>query len=103
MADKYYAWSRILAGNKTINPGDVVTKSDIGDDFDLLVDGGSIRTVPYPEIKSTDSPREHYLREARRQLEAAQSGDFAALGESTDVKAPTGAKELKSGNGESTS
>lgn len=93
MADEtYYAWSTIYAGGESqliqsatgvsrkiiqsrniINVGDKVSKADVKKfggtdaDWDALVEGGSIRTYPYPELPagSVQSPTDFVLESIR--------------------------------------
>jgi hypothetical protein len=48
-----YAWSPILAGDKSAAMGDKVSKSSLGvddADFDAMVEAGSIRSYPVPDM-----------------------------------------------------
>lgn len=66
----YYAWSkfkkevnewgRVL---KWINPGDKISKSDLGLDdreWENLIEVGAVREEPYPDIPDHMSPAEYY-------------------------------------------
>lgn len=48
-----YAWSPILAGEKSAAMGDKVTKASLGvedADFNAMVEAGSIRSYPVPDL-----------------------------------------------------
>ena len=79
MADKtMYAWSPINNGKKVIKVGEAVTKADVGDDWDYLIEARAIRTDKYPETETGESPREYFLRQA---AEAVESGPTAGVKE----------------------
>jgi len=63
----YYAWSRFPAEvndhgqvTKYIMPGEEITKSKVGDDFDYLVEVGAIREEKYPDIADDTAPAEYF-------------------------------------------
>lgn len=62
-----YAWSPInKVDEKTgrvsadIKVGDSVSKSDVGDDWDYLVETGAIREQKYPPVDDGQSPTEYF-------------------------------------------
>lgn len=99
MADKtYYVWSPIhyhdREGNKKIlAPGKEVTAEKIQVDEDgwaNLLEGGSVRTTPYPEgldpkNPNALSPNEHRLRELRIQREKLEAEMAGVGGEAGDI------------------
>lgn len=106
----YYAWSPIVYGadvaddgtvnsQKVVNVGEQVDAGKLGvsdEEFQALVDGGSVRTREYPKelIGATNpvSPRQHEAKKAREILEGAQD----ELRDDPEGKAAKAAK--KSGN-----
>jgi hypothetical protein len=71
-----YAWTDIKAGEKSAKAGDSVTASGLGlsdEQFEQLVDAGSVRDEKYPDMGDfPGSPVEY----AKKQL-AIQSGQVA--------------------------
>lgn len=114
MADTYYAWTRILHGAERddqqnitkqlfLNPGDTVTRDQIGDDeasWREKVEGGAVRTMPYPDMppEFQGSPIE-FLRQKASEAEnlavTGLSGSYFGPSEETlltqgvDLKAET--------------
>lgn len=75
MAAKYYAWTEVKLGVKSIAPGTVVTSKDLGDDWDSLVECGAVRTRVYPKMPATwlgsvRSFRQEQIRALREGLDA---------------------------------
>jgi hypothetical protein len=76
MANKYYAWTEIRLGSEpTIASGTVVTPKQLGNDWDALLDAGSIRTQVYPKMPATwlgsvRSFRQEQIRALREGLDA---------------------------------
>jgi hypothetical protein len=77
MADTHYAWSPILAGDKSAKFGDEVTASGLGvdkEEFQAMIDGGSVRTTKPPPVKdmrTDESVIDFYRRQAREAALAA--------------------------------
>lgn len=72
---KLYAWSNILAGDKVIKCGDVVTAQAVGgaEELSVLRDAGAVRSEPYPvpEAEMDLTPATTYkLRKIREDLES---------------------------------
>ncbi len=81
---KYFAWSTIYNGGESkegrdgrklimkrniIEPGTEVTKSKLGlsdEEWDTMIDGGSIRTYPLPEMDEGESPANAVMRRLTR-------------------------------------
>jgi hypothetical protein len=101
MADgQYYAFSRISAGEKIVNPGDKVSASDLGvdkDEWDKLVDEGVVRTDKFPEVKGSETPSQAYLREAQEGMDKARAGQSPSKPDGTKQSTP--AKEVGNGGG----
>jgi hypothetical protein len=65
-----YAWINfVIERNEhgqpsaTLKPGDEVTQQDLGvsdEDWQQLIEGGSVRPQPYPKIPDNLSPAEHF-------------------------------------------
>jgi hypothetical protein len=75
MANKYYAWTEIRLGSESIAPGTVVLPKQLGDDWDSLLEAGSIRTQVYPKMPATwlgsvRSFRQEQIRALRAGLDA---------------------------------
>jgi hypothetical protein len=75
MAAKYYAWTEINLGEKSIPPGTVVTPKELGDDWDSLLECGAIRTQTYPKMPaswlgSVRSFRQEQIRALKAGLDA---------------------------------
>jgi hypothetical protein len=74
---KYYAHSNFQTERnefgqptKVVAPGEEVTASKLGvseAEFELLLEGGSVRTDPYPNVDNQTSPLDYY-----RQLESKE-------------------------------
>ena len=72
-----YAWSQILAGEKTIALGDTVSAADVGgkDELERLKAEGVVRSKEYPvPADVAESPVNHRLNELRAEVEELQSG-----------------------------
>jgi len=72
---KYYAWTEIRLGEKSIEPGTVVTPKELGSDWDSLVECGAVRTNVYPKMPATwqgsvRSFRQEQIRALREGLDA---------------------------------
>jgi hypothetical protein len=75
MADTYYAWSNIVAGDVTINVGKEVSQSDVDiedSEWDDWVSGGVVRQQPYPSALTGRAPNDYF----KDQLLKAASGDL---------------------------
>lgn len=75
-----YAWSPMVLERdenglptKTIEVGDSVSKSDVGDDYDYLVEVGAIRDEEYPEDLS---PQQSPAEVDREQVRAMLAGEL---------------------------
>lgn len=77
MANKeMYAWTPILAGDKSAAMGDKVSKNSLGVDdanFNAMVEAGSIRAYPVPDMPEgyQGSVVDHLRDEIRRAEEAS--------------------------------
>lgn len=92
--DKYYSWSNIHHhdGEKLeiIKPGSTVTQEQLGYDdkaWDELLEGGAVRTTPWPKGLDPDnpnamSPNEHRLAQLRNQRESLEE-EMAGVGGSS--------------------
>lgn len=87
MADekKYYAWTTIKTSDGTIKAGTEVSRQSVKTTkvhWDEMIEGGSIRTTPWPKDLNPSnsnalSPNEHRLaslRKEREKLEAEMAG-----------------------------
>lgn len=74
MADrKMYAWSPILNAKKNVKVGEEVSMSDLDiqqDEWDYLVEAGSVRPEQYPTHSNGDtvsvSPTQHFQDQAAK-------------------------------------
>jgi hypothetical protein len=78
----FYAWSPILAGEKSAGFGDEVTQQGLGvskADFEAMKDAGVIRTIKPPsakELRTDESVVGYYQRKAREA--AIEAGEAVA-------------------------
>lgn len=97
----YYAWSSIHYhdddnGRKIARPGTEVTKDMLGESdegWDALLEGGAIRTTPWPEDldpanPNALSPNEHRLRKLRLERERLEA-EIAGVGGSAGDTNPS--------------
>jgi hypothetical protein len=90
------AWSQIR-GNEgtTANPGDDVTAADLklsDEEFQVLVDEGAVREVPYPkDLPAEESPTEYVRKQVAEALVtgAILEPEPQKLAETAGVKTPT--------------
>jgi hypothetical protein len=79
----WYAWSPIRKtvdtdSGKTaedIKVGDTVSKSDLKDDWDYLVESGAVREQKYPDIPDFQSPTEYFKEMAAKMQTGDLKGD----------------------------
>lgn len=72
-----YAWTPILAGDKTIALGDEVKSADVGgkDELAKLKELGVVRDKKYPVPAGiNESPVNHRLNQLRAEVEELQTG-----------------------------
>jgi hypothetical protein len=77
MANTYYAWSNIVAGDVTINVGKEVSQSDLNiedSEWEDMISGGVVRQQPYPETFGR-SPNDYFKDQLLKATEGNLSGD----------------------------
>lgn len=80
-----YAWSTIRAGDKTVDPGEKVTRNELGiskAEYEELQEAGAIRETKYPKTNTFESPREANIRkfvELRDKMEADMFAEMPDL------------------------
>lgn len=79
------AWSDITKpdGSK-IKAGEKVTKSDVGEDWDNLIEAGVLRIDLYPKTKTGESPRNARLRIINEDIKKLTDSYVAPRGKLTD-------------------
>jgi len=90
MADTYYAHSTIKNAEsaepdadapkvETIKPGEEVSQASLGvsdEEWEQLVDAGSVRPYDYPDdLKEGQTPAQYYRETAQAAMEAAERGE----------------------------
>lgn len=77
-----YAWSTILAGDKSVKLGDTVTAADVGGkaEFNDLKARGVIRDKKYPVPEGTnESPVRHRFNELQAEIDELNSNADATM------------------------
>jgi hypothetical protein len=77
-----YAWSTILAGEKTIALGDSVTAADVGgkEEFENLKAHGVIRDAKYPVPEDVnESPVRHRFNELQTEIDELSRNTDASM------------------------
>lgn len=89
----YFAWSNIRVpdpkspGRFTeIKPGTEISAGALEneDEFNVLIEVGSVRTMTYPETRSDESPRAALLKDLRERQDALEIGYNALAFDMTD-------------------
>jgi hypothetical protein len=85
---QYYAWNNFKKTDThdAVSCGDEVSKESLGlkgdagdDQWREWVEGGTVRTIPYPDIPNTISPADHYKTQAALIAEGAYEEAANAL------------------------
>lgn len=85
---EYYLWSDVVTNVQTYENGqfksmdtkkvgEKVTQSDLGasdEDWEYYVSEGVVRTEPYPETRTGESPKQALLRGAKEAMDRAELG-----------------------------
>lgn len=68
MAVKYYVWSPLQTADGVVPLGTEVTEKDYPNDWQQLIDGGSVRTRKFPKMPATyqGSPRSFMLDQLKK-------------------------------------
>lgn len=88
MAETYYAWGPIKAGEKNADPGDKVSAESLGiskDEFQQLVDSTAVKTQKYPkDVPLGMSPIDHL----RAKVTDSETDELEKLSHAAELSIP---------------